>query len=203
VEPLAFALRYPGEHVRTYAAKELGRIKDRRALRPLVFRSLVDPQPAVRQAALAAVKAFDDPNLLAPYVSAMFSEKEALAHNAIEAVGDMGEVIGIEYLVYKLSAHGGGVSRSHIYLANQLSFIQDFDVEVAQTAFIADPIVGILQEGAVLDVRVIATERTAHVVERQVIRRSLRKLAGVDLGDSATAWAKWWKANKEKLLANN
>jgi hypothetical protein len=200
VEPLAYALRYPSEHVRTYAAKELGRIKDRRALRPLIHRSLMDTEEAVRDAALAAVKQFDDPNLLSPYVGAMFSENEALAANAAHAVGEMGEVIGIEYLVYKLRAHGGGVSRSHIYLANQLSFIQDFDVEVAQTAFIADPIVGILQEGAVLEARVIATERSATIVERRVIR-SLKKLSGVDMGSSPQAWAKWWKENKSKLMA--
>jgi general secretion pathway protein D len=43
--------------------------------------------------------------------------------------------------------------RANITLVNQLSFIQDFDVEVAQTAFIADPIVGIIQDGLTLDVR--------------------------------------------------
>ncbi len=43
--------------------------------------------------------------------------------------------------------------RANITLINQLSFIQDFDVEVAQTAFIADPIVGVIQDGVVLDVQ--------------------------------------------------
>jgi len=43
--------------------------------------------------------------------------------------------------------------RANITLVNQLSFIQDFDVEVAQTAFIADPIIGIIQDGLTLDVR--------------------------------------------------
>jgi type II secretory pathway component GspD/PulD (secretin) len=43
--------------------------------------------------------------------------------------------------------------RANITVVNQLSFIQDFDVEVAQTAFIADPIVGIIQDGLALDVR--------------------------------------------------
>ena len=43
--------------------------------------------------------------------------------------------------------------RANITLVNQLSFIQDFDVEVAQTAFIADPIVGVIQDGVVLDVQ--------------------------------------------------
>lgn len=43
--------------------------------------------------------------------------------------------------------------RANITLVNQLSFIQDFDVEVAQTAFIADPLVSIIQDGMTLDVR--------------------------------------------------
>jgi general secretion pathway protein D len=43
--------------------------------------------------------------------------------------------------------------RANITLINQISFIQDFDVEVAQTAFIADPIVGVIQDGLVLDVQ--------------------------------------------------
>jgi hypothetical protein len=203
VEPLAYALRHKSEKVRKFAAEELGRIGDRRALRPLIYRSIMDPSAQVRGAALASVKAFDDPNLLAPYVKAMYSESQPVRINAVEAVGELGEVMGIEYLVYKISAHGGGLTRSHIYLASQLSFIQDYDVEVAQTAFIADPIVGILQEGQVLDVRVIATERTADLIEQRAIRRSLKRLSGVDLGDSPVAWARWWKENKARLLAKN
>jgi hypothetical protein len=201
VDPLAFALRYPAENVRLFAARELGRIGDRRALRPLVHRTLVDPSEPVRIAALEAAKSFRDPNLLAPYVRAMWSENAAVRVNAVEAVARIEEPLGIEYLVYRLQAHGGGINRSHIYCANQLSFIQDFDVEVAQTAFIADPMVGILQEGQILDVRVLATERDAAILERRVIRQSLVRLAGQDLGEDATAWAKWWAENRERLLA--
>lgn len=43
--------------------------------------------------------------------------------------------------------------RANLTLVNQLSFVQDFDVEVAQTAFIADPIISIIQDGLTLDVR--------------------------------------------------
>lgn len=43
--------------------------------------------------------------------------------------------------------------RSNITLVNQISYIRDYDVEVAQTASIADPVVGIIQDGLVLDVR--------------------------------------------------
>ncbi|MFM8385426.1 MAG: hypothetical protein ACKOCB_01210 [Planctomycetia bacterium] len=43
--------------------------------------------------------------------------------------------------------------RANLTVVNQLSYIQDYDVEVAQTSFIADPIVGIVQDGLTLDVR--------------------------------------------------
>ncbi len=204
VEPMSYALRYPTENVRLFVAEELGRIKDRRALKPLMYRSLVDPLESVRTVALAAVANFDDPNVIAPYIKALGSGNQSFRINAVRAVGELGDIRGVEYLVYHLSAHGGGVgTRSHIYLANQLSFIQDFDVEVAQTAFIADPIVGILQEGQVLDVNVLATSREADILERRVIRRSLKKLTNQDFGEDPVAWGKWWLKNKEDLLAEN
>jgi general secretion pathway protein D len=43
--------------------------------------------------------------------------------------------------------------RAYITVINQVSFIQGFDVDVATSAFIANPNVGIIQEGIVLDVR--------------------------------------------------
>lgn len=201
VEPLAYALRYPTESVRIYAAEELGRIRDRRALRPLIHRSILDPSENVRAASVAAVRRYSDPNLLAPFVTAMWSESQPVRINAARAVEGLGDVRGIQYLVYRLRATGGGVSRNHIYLSNQLSFIQDFDVEVAQTAFIADPQVGILQEGQVLDVRVLSYERTADLVERRVVRHALSKLSGQDFGDDDAAWTKWFRENRESLAS--
>ena len=202
VEPLAYALRYPSESVRLFAAKELGRIGDRRAIRPLVYRSLMDTSESVREASVTAVKAFADPNRLAPYVKALASENQNLRMNSARAIGDLGDIIGIEYLVYKLRYGGGGIGRNSLYIANQLSFIQDFDVEVAQTAFIADPMVGIIQEGATLDVKVNSLTGTGWLIERRVIRNALAKLSGVDLGDDALAWAKWWSENKSELVKN-
>src|SRR5262249_61013252 len=40
-----------------------------------------------------------------------------------------------------------------IHFVNQIAYVHDFEVEVAQTAFIADPVIGIIQDGLVLDVR--------------------------------------------------
>ncbi len=43
--------------------------------------------------------------------------------------------------------------RANVGAINQTSYIRDFDVEIAQTSFVADPIVGIIQDGITLDVR--------------------------------------------------
>ena len=61
--------------VRTYSAKELGRIGDRRGLRPLVWRAIHDADERVRAASIAAAKSIGDPNLLAPFVTAMWSSQ--------------------------------------------------------------------------------------------------------------------------------
>ncbi len=200
VEPLSYALRYPAESVRTFAAKELGRIGDRRALRPLIHRSIVDSSDGVRAAAVEAVKKFKDPNAMAPYLRALASEKPAMRIGAVAAIGEFEEPIGIEYLLWHVEKHGGGINRSHIYTVNQLSFIQDFDVEVAQTAFIADPIVGIIQEGQVLDAKVLATDGECDIVERRVIYRTLKRLSGQDFGEDIDAYARWWAEHRAELV---
>jgi len=43
--------------------------------------------------------------------------------------------------------------RAFVTVVNQVSFVQGYEVDVATAAFIADPVVGIAQEGIVLDVR--------------------------------------------------
>jgi type II secretory pathway component GspD/PulD (secretin) len=43
--------------------------------------------------------------------------------------------------------------RAFVTVVNQVSFVQDFEVDVATNAFIADPVIGIAQEGIVLDVK--------------------------------------------------
>jgi len=58
--------------------------------------------------------------------------------------------------------------RANITVVNQISYVQDFDVEVAQTAFIADPVIGVIQDGLTLDVRPTVSN------DRQFITLELR-----------------------------
>ena len=43
--------------------------------------------------------------------------------------------------------------RANLTLVNQIGYVKDYDVEVAQTAFIADPLIDVVQDGLTLDVR--------------------------------------------------
>ena len=58
--------------------------------------------------------------------------------------------------------------RANVTVVNQLSYIQDFDVEVAQTSSIADPIIGVIQDGLTLDVRpTVSNDRKYITLELQ------------------------------------
>ncbi|MCR4315789.1 MAG: hypothetical protein NUW37_05485 [Planctomycetes bacterium] len=50
--------------------------------------------------------------------------------------------------------------RANVTIVNQVSYISDFEVEVAQAAFMADPVISTVQDGIVLDVRpIISADR--------------------------------------------
>jgi Flp pilus assembly secretin CpaC len=51
-------------------------------------------------------------------------------------------------------------ARGNVSVLNQVAYVADFDVEIAQAASIGDPIIGVVQDGVVLDVRpVVSADR--------------------------------------------
>jgi type II secretory pathway component GspD/PulD (secretin) len=69
-------------------------------------------------------------------------------------------------LAPRLTAYAG--QRANITVLNQVSYISDFDVEIAQAAQIGDPIVQTLRDGVILDVKPIVT------ADRRFITMELR-----------------------------
>ena len=58
----------------------------------------------------------------------------------------------------RILVHNTG--RANLSILNQVAYLQDFDVEIAQAASIADPIVAVIQDGVILDVRpVVSADR--------------------------------------------
>lgn len=69
-------------------------------------------------------------------------------------------------LAPRLTAYNG--QRANLTVLNQVSYISDFDVEIAQAAQIGDPIVQTLRDGVILDVKPVVT------ADRRFITMELR-----------------------------
>ncbi len=58
--------------------------------------------------------------------------------------------------------------RANVTVVNQIAYVQDYNVEIATKATIADPIVGTIQDGVILDVRpIISADRKYITMELQ------------------------------------
>lgn len=200
LSPLAQALRCNPASLRIYAADELGRMADPLAAPALLKRSVYDPDSDVRRAVVRALRAMGQPSTVHPLGRALDSRSEQVRVRAAEALAELGDELAYAYVIKKWEARSGDFPRVYFAQTRQISYIQDFDVEVAQTSFIADPIVGVLQEGVVQAVKVVATEQIMTSVERAAYHGALKQLAGVDLGNKVGAWKAFWEENGERLL---
>ena len=58
--------------------------------------------------------------------------------------------------------------RANVTVVNQIAYVQDYDVEIATNSTIADPVIGTVQDGVVLDVRpIISADRKYVTLELQ------------------------------------
>jgi hypothetical protein len=218
VRELAAAPEIPG--LRAALGKELlSRVSGRRSLATLVLRRLfpgseaeglvsravLDSSVEVRTSAALSLKAFDDASVIAPALRAVGSKHAEVRANAIEALGTMNYREAVEplynHLVALQSAGSSYAPHVHIYNGRQRSYVQDFDVEVAQGAAVADPIINILIEGSVLDVAVIGATEYVTANERSAVRRALAKLTGANPGETTVAWQRWWKEHGDEWQA--
>lgn len=80
--------------------------------------------------------------------------------------------------------------RANLTVLNQVVYVKDFDVEIAQAASIADPIIDVVQDGVVLDVRpVVSADRRFITIElRPTIAELTRPIREVSttLGSQAS-----------------
>ncbi len=198
--PLAKALRCEPASLRIYAAHELGRMGDPLAAPALLKRAIYDKDADVRKAVVAGLRTIGSPSSVHPLGHALDSRFRDVRVRAAEALGMLGDELAYPYVIKKWEGRSGDFPRVYFAQAKQISYIQDFDVEVAQTSFIADPIVGVLQEGVVQAVKIHATEQSFFIYERPAFHGALTSLAGTDLGGKVGAWMKFWHENKDRLL---
>ncbi len=198
--PLAKALRCKPASLRLYAAEELGRLGDPLAVPALLRRAIDEDDDAVRHAVVDALAIINEPSTVHPLGRALSSRYANVRVRAAEALGGLGDPMAAPYLITRWEKRSGDFPRAYFANVRQISYIQDFDVEVAQTSFIADPIIGVLQEGVVQAVKVEATEQTFTRIERPAFVGALQKLSGQNFGNDVRAWRSWWRENETRLL---
>ncbi len=168
--------------------------------RHFVYRTAVlDDAPGVRSDAIDLARphfAKAGTEYLTP---ALLHDNPKVRMRTAAALADLGDPSAASVLVRAapVAAVGGdyGGVRAHAAFLTQQSYIRDFDVEVAQASFIADPKVDALTYGTVLDVRVGAVTTTRiQVVE--AFRRAIAKLEGADPGTDPATWAQWLAARR-------
>jgi hypothetical protein len=190
---------------RAFAALALRRLFPGSEAEGLLARAVLDASPEVRVGAARSLKAFEDPAVIVPAVRAIGSRYPEVRVHAIEALATMEYREAVEPLYNHLVAlqSGGGTSapRVHIFTGRQRAYIQDFDVEVAQNAAIADPVINTLIEGEVLDVAVIGSTEYQVAAERSAVRRALAQLTGAKPGETTTAWTEWWQEHGDEWRA--
>lgn len=165
------------------------------AVRTLVARCALDGSEDVRTHSALALGALDEPAVAAPLVRALASPSGSVRLNVIESLGVLALPSTAPALIATLAATNAasGLTRppaSHIFIGKQTAYLQDYDVELANSASIADPQIGVIQEGAVLDVRIVAAHtRMVQVQHKSALRKALVKITGVDHKYDDQAWA--------------
>ncbi len=166
------------------------------AVPAVIDRMLTDPVRDVRSAATDALRHANDDRIVRGVVQSLESSDPRLREAAMDAAESLRLVRAVGALVRNLkraeAAGGGAGPLSYVAVTEQRSYVSDFDVDVANSAFIANPNVGVLQSGVVLNGRVLDTTRhRVSVSERDRIGRLLDALTGRSFGTDAGRWDEW------------
>lgn len=169
--------------------------------------SILDRDQKVREGAMAiAVRQGATDGAVDYLTPGLMHDSAEVRVRTAEAFGALGDAAAIKPLVIAgpnagkaLASADNGV-RAHVAFLQQQAYIRDFDVEVASASFIADPKIGVLQSGTVLDVTVHGvTQEQVRIV--RAYRSALGRLAGSDPGARPTDWATWLQRLRERQAA--
>lgn len=179
LHPTLKTLKATQPHARWCAARLLTDLRnDPERIKPLYRRGILDPSPTVRTECVRALKVTKDPVFCRLFAKSLASKSQAVRIAAAEALAELEMAEGAEPIVRLLS---DGPPHNNITVTTQVAYVKDFDVEVAQGAVIADPIVDIAQDGMVLDVAVVSVQMERHVYFN-ALKRITKRDFGADLG---------------------
>lgn len=207
--PRASLLKKFGEDLRSRSAGRrsfallcMGRLFPREDPRAVLLHAIYDPSSSVRVAAGRAIGDIGPGAVGEPLVRGLYAKAPEIRVRAAEALGNAQSDEFVEPLMdrlYVLAAapRGGGAGRpphAYVFIGTQTAYVQDFDVEVAGSSSVADPVVNALTTGSVLDVGVINTSEVTIVAEARAVRGALQRIVGEAPGRRTKDWTRWWES---------
>ncbi len=194
------ARRNPNRRQRIAALAALQRRPTAGNARFVLRTAVLDKDSRLREAAFAIGRPTIDTDDVVYMAGALAHENGKVRVRTAEALGGLGHPAAVDLLV-KAGPHaaaglangGQGAPRAHVAFLQQQAYIRDYDVEVAQAAFIADPRIDVLQSGTVLDVTVAGVYEVRTIV--RAYRAALKQLTAADPGPDPRDWPAW----REKL----
>ena len=100
----------------------------------IVRHLLLDADAGVRHAALAAALAYRDSQILQRVLAALVGRNPRLRSAALDALDGLGDRQAVGALIRLLESGGGPGVRASLSVTRQVSYVSDFDVEVASAA---------------------------------------------------------------------
>lgn len=193
---------------RAFACFALRRLAPGRALGELAVRGVFDSSLDVRDEAIFALRDARDPAACGAVVRALAGPSGKMRARAAEALGRMGYREAVEPLIAVLLAAApapsgggsGGPVRANFYSGLSTAYVKDYDLEIAQGASVANPIVEMLTSGVVFDVGVAGTSSIPVAIEAWDTALALTRLTGQRFGTNGSEWQKWWREHRDEYL---
>lgn len=156
--------------------------------------SLTDASNHVRPAAAQALMELDEERALGRWAAELWTaRKDSQRKQAAQHLGNFGHNRAdvVKSLIYALGASQQQAPGRYVFFGRQVSVVTDFDVEVAQGSFIADPHISVITDGTVLQVRVISNSLGRSITQ------ALQHLTDADFGTDREAWLRWYEAKQQ------
>jgi len=191
--------------LRAGALHVLGRTRPSTALAAILEVMIRDGEAEVRRAAVEALRDradVQDDRVIHAIVTGLRADDARLRAASMDAAEALHLVRAVGQLVRNLKRAGPSPAPSgYTAITTQESFVQDFDVDVANSAFIANPNIGVLQSGVVLNSKVLDTtssrSRGLRPGEARRIGGLLSQLTGQDFGADSRRWIEWLQSKKQ------
>lgn len=188
---------------RAFALFCMGRLFPREDPRAVLLHAIYDPSSDVRRTAGRAIGDLGPEAVGEPLVKGLYAKTPEVRVRVAEALGNAQSNEFVEPLMdrlYVLAAapRGGGAGRpphAYVFIGTQSAYVQDFDVEVARSSSVADPVINALTTGSVLDVGVINTSEVTIVAEARAVRGALQRIVGEAPGRRTKDWTRWWESD--------